>query len=259
MPLPPWRDLTWFIEPFRSLYAYLLSSEINAFILLALSLSILGLISLMWRNWVLGMAVLMPIVITLFASGFQKYPFWERLLLFLAPVIYLFIAEGIERILLFIKPRSLYFSYGLVALLWIIVSFPSIAQSIHTFKVPNRREDFKHVMIHLQQNLKEGDQIYLFHFTFPAFEYYSTFYKIPTENIIYGSAAVGRKETYKYTEDLETLCNKYPNGRIWVVLTHARPFEFVVFKDFFKTHGTLLDKFLVQGSNLYLYKMHCNG
>jgi hypothetical protein len=66
--------------------------------LVGLLFSILGALSL-GRRWPGGSYLLVfPFVLTWLASGLHKYPFHGRLLLFLAPIVHLLVAEGVSAI-----------------------------------------------------------------------------------------------------------------------------------------------------------------
>jgi hypothetical protein len=65
---------------------------------LAAALCITGLVSVFIRRWQWGLLLLIPIMLTLSASALQKYPFGARLILFLAPNLFLLIGEGLERV-----------------------------------------------------------------------------------------------------------------------------------------------------------------
>jgi hypothetical protein len=259
MPMPPWNDLTWFPKYLQDFNEFVLKVNNIPIALLVLLLFLIGVLSVIQIDGLLAIVLYVPIVATLLVSGFHKYPFWERLLLFLSPIFFLSIAEGINRVQTGIRHYSKSVSYMLLILLWVGVSYPAAVKAYQTYKTPNRRQDLKNGMVYLQQHLKEGDKIYLFHRAYPVFTYYLTFYKLPVEDVIYGSKVVGPGETYKYIQDLYRLCVDRPNKRIWFLLSHIQPDELRLFRDFFENHGNRLDSFMAPGTYLYLYRLDCTG
>ncbi len=93
MPMPPWRDLSWLLgASFDMLVDPVgLSAVPVAFVSL-----LVGGMSLFCRNWSIGLALMLPTPLVLMSSGLGMYPFGGRLLLFVVPIVFLLIAEGLE-------------------------------------------------------------------------------------------------------------------------------------------------------------------
>ena len=108
------------------------------------------------------MVLLIPILLTLLASGLKLYPFYERLTVFLAPIFILFIALGCQRVVdLF--PADNRWKYTLPVLL---LAGPVMNSGMEAFnprlfgehKNSTQREGFQYV----NERFKEGDVVYVY-------------------------------------------------------------------------------------------------
>jgi hypothetical protein len=94
-PLPPWSNLNWYYKTAINMLndpAYLPISVITGLLFLV------GIISFGIRRWQILSVVLTPIILTLAASALRKYAFSGRLLLFMLPLVFLLLSDGIEQI-----------------------------------------------------------------------------------------------------------------------------------------------------------------
>jgi uncharacterized protein YqgC (DUF456 family) len=65
------------------------------FVLAAVIIS-LGIVGLFWRNIPLLILLFLPWLLTICASALHKYPFTDRLLLFLVPTVVILLSYGIN-------------------------------------------------------------------------------------------------------------------------------------------------------------------
>src|SRR5262249_971131 len=98
LPLPPKsiRDLTWLLDHFFTFFAFpggLGGTEIRAGGIAA-ALFVVGVIGFWRERWPVAVALVLPAVLALLASGVHKYPFAGRLLLFLVPLGVLGVGRG---------------------------------------------------------------------------------------------------------------------------------------------------------------------
>jgi len=158
--------------------------------------------------------LLMPLIMTLTASGLHKYPVDGRLLLFYVPALYVFIAEGLT----FLLNKRSHFprilgTALLIAILWAPVKTAYTQGFSHrTFY----SEDIKPVLQYVTTNAKKNDAIYIYYGASRAFLFYAKSYGFDKKDYIIG--VTSRDDWKKYTEDLNQLKGK---GRTWVIFTHV--------------------------------------
>ncbi|PIU41754.1 MAG: hypothetical protein COS99_03800 [Candidatus Omnitrophica bacterium CG07_land_8_20_14_0_80_42_15] len=171
-----------------------------------------GLGAVLYRSRNNFFILVMPIFFVLIASSFHKYPFIERLLLFIVPVFLLFITAAIWQIGFRIHKNMKILG---VLLLGIILFNPLKIAGTHVLH-PRTREEMKSVLQYIKDNKKEGDKIYVYHGARDAFDYYAPKYGLDEENSIYGVSS--RENWDKYAEDLNRLKGQ---KRVWVVFSHV--------------------------------------
>jgi hypothetical protein len=160
MPLPPWRDWGWFIDTSRNTMSYFLGLPHK----LAVALLAVGAISICVRRWQYGLILLLPILLTLIASALRKYPFADRLFLFLAPIMYLIIAESIGRTQSVFHGLKRFprigFPVALGILAWVGVS-PAYSAARH-LRHPRVLEDIKPILSYLSHQGRTNDVLYVY-------------------------------------------------------------------------------------------------
>ncbi len=152
-----------------------------------------------------------PIAICLLASYLNIYPFAQRLVLFIVPIMILFAAKSLD----FISFKRKAYS-AIVILSFILLLFPlcksfcfEVVKNNISFEFSNTREGY----LALKKELKKDEIIYVYFYNFPSFKSYNYKFKLPENNIIYGKWH--SKDYDKYFEDL----NKLPKKKvIWFVL-----------------------------------------
>ncbi|QNP51927.1 hypothetical protein H9L05_18705 [Hymenobacter qilianensis] len=118
----------------------------------------------------------LPILITFLASALKLYPIFDRFILFLAPLIILFIAFGAEKSM---KLFSLKYRASLL-LVCILIS-PALANSARHFFYPDTllrlsNSTEREGIMHINENFKEGDAVYVFWNMRHAYDYYKEAY-----------------------------------------------------------------------------------
>lgn len=177
MPLFPTssQDINWFVENFFGFFNSPLgfpTSGIAAFCFLA------GVYAI-WHQDKLKLSLLiLPILITLLASGLHQYPFKSRLLLFTVPLVLLIIAEGLIYLCHCLRPDHHWLGYILAGLLFFHPLYYAAGNLKNPRFITNDsdyqrvREDIKPVLAYVRQNRQVGDVIYLYYATQYAFKYY---------------------------------------------------------------------------------------
>ncbi len=174
MPMPPWRDPAWFSTAFISLFATPAEIGLTPALLGTLVCS-LGCISLAIRNRRLAFVIMAPFLATLLASGFDKYPFHSRLLLFSSeiykfpgdgrfllftlPMIALLLGEGLDRLRSLFSRLNSWAAVGLcLVAAGLLLSGPT-AEAIQNLLHPYMGEDIKPVMAYIRQHMISSDTV----------------------------------------------------------------------------------------------------
>ena len=245
MPLPPKSldDLMWF----RIAIAGALKDPGGLAVpSLAAVAFLLGSVRLARRDLDLALAVVAPIAFVLLASGFKKYPFSTRLLVFSLPFMYLPIAAGAE--LIWTKLPGWRHVAGVVFIL--VLAGPTASQSLSHLITPEGREEMRPVLAYVAENRREGDVLYVFRPAAPAYRYYAPRYGLADVPFIRGQYA--KKDWKLYEGDVQQLKGK---GRTWVIFSHLRSQEQDAILGYLDALGTRLSDVQADGSSAYLYDM----
>lgn len=243
---------------------------------LPLILFILGGIIAIQRNLYLLYIAVLPIILALLLSYLHLYPFADRLILFLLPILYLVIAEAIAQLRLQIANYPVKLTtYTLQLLLVMMLVYPlqNIGNRIE-------KQELKPLLKYLQINKLPSDKLYLYHWVEPAFRYYAPQYgfdygicnlisPIPqyiikevdyyrhkqakTVHSIHDSNCIlGINEQFYYSQaDLRQLVGQ---GRVWLLFTHHSPHELQQFLAYLDQIGQKLEIQQQFGATLYLYQ-----
>jgi hypothetical protein len=198
--------------------------------------------------------LLAPILLTLLASGLKRYPFggdWNtagRVILFLSPFFLLLIAEGADRIRLWLPQKARVLG---IALMVALVA-PSAVQAAAT--VPYGRGELKPLLSYVQEHWRSGDVLYVHYDAIPAFRYYAPRYGLDSASSVEGVCA--RFEPVRYLEALESFRGE---RRVWILFTAglgARLFnERALMVDYLEHVGTRLDDRVARGTFVYLFDL----
>jgi len=177
MPMPPWEDPAWFAVRAGSFFTTV--AGLSPHTLLNVALLALGLFSFYRRGlWQWSLVLLGTLVLPLVASGVINYPFKGRLILFLVPVLYLAMGEGLEWLARLIRSshwvvRALKV-LAVAALLW--SPFSETVNALGQRRSTPYREDLKPVLAYVQQHRQPGDLIVVYDQASITYEYYAPFY-----------------------------------------------------------------------------------
>lgn len=183
---------------------------------------IAGCFSLYTKNRPVLLLLLSPLLTTLATALLQKYPFHERLVLFLTPFVLLLIAEGAAYICHRAWAKGLSW-LGILYLVLLLV-YP-IGSASALLIQPDWREEIKPVIAYVRQHQQPGDVVYVYQRGEYQFKYYAEQYGYrPGEYIIgvddldhedgYG---VSVQEAQRYRADLDQLQGR---PRVWIILSH---------------------------------------
>jgi hypothetical protein len=214
-PLPPWDNPRWYYNAVGVLLDIAANLPANA---VTVGLLILGGMSLLLRRYPIGLAVGGAVLATLVASALGKYPFEDRMILFLVPIVAVALAEGVGAAWSLLAKASRVLAWvGCAALVGYLV-LPSLRVARETLQRPPLGEHIKPIMAHLGENLAEEDLVYVYYAAGPAFEYYAPQYGIRKSSAEIG--AESREEPAGYLKEVDALRG---NSRVWFVFTHNCP------------------------------------
>ena len=241
--------LTWlaysFQAPFRDLLDLQTSYIITVFLLL------IGYVGLTRRNPDFGFFLLAIFSLTFFASFLTFYPFAGRMILFLTPVLILFLAEGIEAIAgLFARSRVSAWVVRIFIIVYLLYS--PLAVTIENFLTPKYQEHIRPTMEYLRDYRKDGDMVYVYYWAEHAVRYYAPKYGMDMSEFLIG--ADDHDNPMAYSAELESLRG---HERVWFLFSHVYENGGFNERDFIlrllDSMGKQLRQFRVPGTSVYLY------
>lgn len=159
-----------------------------------------------------ALVLIVPVALCLFASGLHKYPFSNRLLLFLVPVMILLAFGAVEGLLDRI-PR--YGALTAVVLAIALTASPTLG-ALRALRTPRTHEELRTVLEHVRERRQPGDVIYLYYAAQFPMRYYAPRVGFAEGDYIQGK--ISRKSPERYLRDLDELRG---HRRVWVVFSHA--------------------------------------
>lgn len=157
--------------------------------------------------------LLSPIVVTLIAAALRFYPFERRLILFLLPILILFLVVPLDKVQLGKKPLNIIvitISAILFINYFIIYSTSFVAQ-----KVSYLRQDVRPLLQILKKEKKKEDILYIYYASSPSFGYYNLIMDLPKDNLYLGTNFENNKEVQVSIEN--ELKNIPRNANVWLL------------------------------------------
>jgi len=210
-PISSLHDFTnWFkVEIYSQFRYFLLFGSKAGVVILIFGLGII--ISLFKKKSLL--IFFLPIMITIVLSILHKYPFHDRLILFLLPAFFGFIAYCIS--LPFNNSEKSLIKFILVILILLHVNKYTHYWAKSFFDAPPMREHIRPVFAEMAQNMEASDYIYVYHGTRRSFRFYRDQFFIGHQNIIYSSSPSNFEKFKKQFTSIK--------GRIWIPFSHMLP------------------------------------
>lgn len=259
MPLPPWGDLQWFVKTYYSFILIIVGRTDFILVLMIPVLAFIGSLSLFIRNRSIALVLIFPFIAALVASAFEKYPLSYRFMLFLIPSILLLMTEGIRNIYLFFAkwqrgPALILSGIPVVVMLWFLTPL-----AMDVFKSPQKISEIKPVMEYIGKNKAQGDVIYVYYGSSPAFIYYAPFYHLDPTHAVFGSDSPRKKVALdSFFDDVEKLRG---TNRAWFIFSDIADCGGcdgdmrVFFTDYLDKFGTMLDSSQSTAAGAYLYDL----
>ena len=224
-PFPPksMADFLWFPKTFLNLIkdplglAFHISNinQIPFFIIVIQYFAVIiffitGTISLVKsKSWFKLALIYFPTLVLFVASLTGLYPLYGRLELFIVPLGYLLIAEGVYFLIKI--SNKIWKIVGLI-LLVILFAFPIFFEAYNIIN-PKVRKETKPAIEYVINNLKSSDKVLIYPSEEPVFLYYTNYYFPESDNFIKLEKSYS-KENKPYYEDIFT---SLKNNRIWIV------------------------------------------
>jgi multisubunit Na+/H+ antiporter MnhB subunit len=256
MPVPPWRNLGWLWNAFSGLIEYALALPTGTTIssIIAWAMLLLGVFSLFFRKSAMALVLVLPLPAVLAASAVEKYPFGSRLLLFALPILFLLMAEGVERSRTILRKLNPWLALAVSGLLAIALLYYPALRARHRLLHPTVGEDVKAVMSYLRNERLETDEIYVYYGAAPSFRYYAPFYDLQDGRYLLGTAY--REEPDRYLEEISAFEG---SPRVWFVFSHncwgCMVDEEAYFVEHLDEMGSRIDEFRSTGAAVYLYDL----
>ena len=221
---------------------------------LGLALFAAGCLALIRRNPTSASSLITPIGFAFFASLLGRYPFEGRLLMFLAPLLLMVVAEGV----VWIAGKFRRFPSVIEALLTVALLFRPVSADAKEVVHPTRREDIKLAIRYIQAHQQPGEVWFVYHWARYQFWYYDELYKIAPAVVRIGKDC--GTDTTCYESDLDQLRG---NRRVWILFSHIWIGDGLQEEDmsvqYLDRLGKRLDRFSATGVRAYLYDLGQSG
>lgn len=204
------------------------------------TLVVIGSIALLKKHPKNAALVAGPVLLVLLASALYLYPFGNRMIIFLLPLLLLMTVAGADYV-----GQLVIRSWANEYLSVLLLSF-AIAAFLQQ-PLPRTPEHLRPVMQYVSHHWKQGDVMWVYYGAGQAFEYYKKL--IP----ISGAAQVGtcnraEPRNYLYQVDVER-----GHARVWILMAHgSSPFGFDERKliiSYLDTIGLRMDEFHAPGED----------
>lgn len=246
MPLPPTsvRQLRWFDDAFFQIFRDPLGLFPASVAAVTFSIGCIAMAIERREKFFLMVA---PILFTLLASGLRTYPFDGRLLLFVAPFIFLCIAEGVIRVGVLVKNKQNLLSTSIASVLLV----PQLIYSSTLLMKPYFFEDVKPAIEYISKRWQNGDVLYVYHGAQPTFQFYRAKYGFSEKAYVRGEA--DRENLLVLENELDALKS---HKRLWILFAHIDRSNGTDDVNLFQEHvgnRTLIDAFKGTDAAAYLY------
>jgi len=245
--------LLWLVKSHVEILGYIFDLEILGTVRwpnswLALVFIAIGLSDLAKKNYKRFLIYLLaPFPLMFIASWLHRYPYGGgRIILFTSPMFFIAFGQGLFRSMGVLYEKR-YFLAVLVVV--IVVSLPPVC-AIHRGLMPFRA-GAEIVVRYLEENLKPGDQIYVYHRGIPAFKHY---YQGSYENVVLGK--MYGHEPDKYVDEIDKIIQD--DVRLWLFFSRRwwGTDDRALIWHYLDRRGTVLKLEDRPGTSLLLYQIN---
>ncbi len=249
-------DIPWLLESFKQFFSNPLGfhgiSEEAAIVAF-----VIGFIAFFRQNRIKLLILTSPVLATLVATYFHKYPFRTRLIFFLTPFFILIISEGIAYLLSQIKHRKYIAIIG-IAIGCIVLLPPSVEAGRLIFH-PQVKRAMRPVVEYTRTHQRPGDMIYVDAGSSPdQFKYYAEKYGYSEFDYIFGynDFLISDQFSEQRWKDFQYQSGKLKSGqRVWFVFSGLNKQEKMLVKPRLDQLGQELDRYDQSGALTYLYQL----
>ena len=221
---------------------------------------IVGCVAWYRRDHRIFLALIAPFIMTLFAAYLRQYPFRDRLVLFLAPLGILIVAEGIALLLtqlgkINLANRYRCWLFGLLGIVCLYaLTVPTISRASNLIIHPEVKHEVRPVVEYVAAKYQPGDKIYVYAGAVQAFAYYVDLKDYSNLNYANGSANFSQKGSIEETRSQFATEIEPLSDRVWFVF-RAEADEELAAREYLDTVGQQLDSFQQPGASAYLYRL----
>ncbi|AFZ43602.1 hypothetical protein PCC7418_1407 [Halothece sp. PCC 7418] len=189
---------------------------------------ILGCIAFYRQNKMFLLTLISPFITTLLAAYLQKYPFRERLILFLAPFAIIIIAKGISWMLEsgFLQFRGISI-FGVS--LFTILLIPRAISASEVFIEPNTVAEIRPVLQYIQKQKEPQDMLYIYPSGVNPFRYYAAQYQFSSSHYRIGQWDIkkaGREKLDPHDlQGFKSELSQLQGQRVWLILSDVSALE----------------------------------
>ena len=186
--------------------------------LLPLLLELVGVVALLRTNKYYLLLMTGPIIFTLAASAFQLYPFYERLILFLAPQFLLLICYGAQVTAGAFKQSN---RHLVAALLVVLLLLPPTWNAVRFSARPAtliKKQYNREALLYVNERYEEGDAVYVYWTMNQAYQYYKDAYDLKYDAL--GGTDIRHTTTTKqeyYQRIRQQLGDLQGKKRLWII------------------------------------------
>lgn len=243
-----WRAGSWLAASFGNFFRDVAGLQIHVSV--GLFLLAAGLIFLFRTNLPLAAALTAPILLVLLASAARAYPFAGRMILFLTPAVFLAFGGFVELPGRAIRnPPASAWTRGLAA---VFLVFLAAQTSLPNFISPVYREHIRPTMEYLRDSYKEGDKIFVYFWTEPAFRYYAPKFGFSPDDYLASSRHSEAPEG-----NIAEIAPLLGHKRVWFIFSHVyekggfNERDYIL--EYLDSVGDLTRQFRAPGTSVYLY------
>lgn len=247
MPMPPtsYAEFQWFNWNFIHVFENPGGMTLPG---LAAFAAVVGAISLVNTSAKHFLFVAAPVLVALVVSGFERYPFWERTILYLTPIIYLLMGEGVAFLMTQLRGRAMALGVVLFVMLITVPGF----RAARLITEPTTHHELDVVLDHAQERWKKGDLLYIHSSSWEAFYFCKERYTFPEDRTLV------EPEIFQDDPDhaqfiAENMANLAQRERVWVALTYDVASVVQPFVETLEAYGARIDEFHARGASVYLY------
>lgn len=221
---------------------------------LAILAFIIGCVTCYRRNRILLITLIFPVLATLAATYLQKYPFRERLVLFLTPFFLILIAEGVIFLISqTTKPKKWVKGFGIFVLVALLIHPVTHSTSI-IFK-PELKQEFRPILEYVKSSQQPGDQIYVYFKGISHMKYYATKFGYSPSDYVLGTYELPDEgeilpvEWERYQQEFEPFRGQ---KRVWI-LFRVDEVEENTLLSYLNTIGRQVEIYKQKGAFVCLY------